>query len=75
MLMDQDSFSNLWNLQYLQSEKQLLLSDLSNNPFIKNLSVHSKYMLVFEGIQTKVYEPEETIITCEYVDDIQVYGR
>jgi len=63
--MDQKSFKKLWHLQVNDVRKQVYLQMIDTNPFFNQLSVLSKYYLVYEAMYQEQYFPGELVMSID----------
>ena len=63
LYLSRDEFNSLWKLQAQDPERQIILQKLEQNKYFQSLSTLTKYYLVYESLEERVFFPGELIMS------------
>ena len=63
VFLEMEDFLKLWSMQKKFTEQQIILQKLEQNKYFRQLNLLTKYHLVFESLELKVYFPGQLIMS------------
>ena len=63
LFVTKEEFNCLWKLQKRDAERQIILQKLEQNKYFRSLNTLTKYYLVYEALEEKIFFPGEQIMS------------